>query len=183
MFLKRSHWHCTKVKGTSLFHLLACLPRLELSVTGNAQPQLIFCHVGDAFDHSTSDIIISAVRDSLPSASCRQTTHLTPSPSLCHARGLALVQPARARMIKWCRNMSSFMSWMSMPVTCLSLKDSLSNSSQDAVSLVNSTASSFGIRPAALDHARGSNTKTSRLQAFRTSPSPPLPKMSTALPV
>ena len=62
-----------------------------------------------------------------------------------------------------------------MPETCLSLRHSLSNSSKDAASLVNSSTTSFCIKPAALDVARGSHS--------RPSPSPAWPTVSNAYPL
>ena len=53
---------------------------------------------------------------------------------------------------------------------------------ENAVSLVNSNASSFCIRPALLDIARGLNFRTSRLQASKPSLFPALPTMSNAIP-
>ena len=62
-----------------------------------------------------------------------------------------------------------------MPETCLSLRHCLSNSSKDAASLVNSSNTSFCIKPAALDVARGSHS--------RPSPSPAWPTVSNAFPL
>ena len=55
-------------------------------------------------------------------------------------------------------------SCMSIPATCLNLKQSLSNYSKSVVSLVKTNANDFCIRQAAIDFARESKSKTNRIQ-------------------